>query len=400
MDRENFSAIIDKYLQNFERTNSKPHEEYFKWLAIARFQKFWDVDADDFAKMFDAATQGVKVLFEGGHSAPIAGITELLKMPEEVEKVRAAFQTLFSDDRGNLSLRQKHAEGFIDAINERVSHYWKDSHLYRQTMRSAIGYLTMAKPAENYFYLYTKAQDWANCVEYNETIGSGEDFLLSGYYQMCDELIAEINSRPELAICNEKRIEAAIEANKDADLTEKDYAFADGYHTLAYDMIYCATTYDLYADIPHYPKSESKRIERARERKELSELQEAFAAAQHRYDCAEEVSRPEKLIGCKVQHKAFGEGVIRSYKDAIQEVDFGGNVKRFLYPDAYVQRMLLAASEGDARMVEECVAASVEENAAKTDLKYRRADYETAKASFEKKWVKNAKAEKESADDE
>ena len=43
MDRENFNAIIVRYLEKFDETNSKG-EEWFKWEAIDCFQKNWDIE--------------------------------------------------------------------------------------------------------------------------------------------------------------------------------------------------------------------------------------------------------------------------------------------------------------------------------------------------------------------
>ena len=47
MDRENFDAIITRYLEKFDYTNGEKPEEYFKWSAIARFQKNWNLESDD-----------------------------------------------------------------------------------------------------------------------------------------------------------------------------------------------------------------------------------------------------------------------------------------------------------------------------------------------------------------
>ena len=90
MDRENFDAIITRYLEKFDYTNGEKPEEYFKWSAIARFQKNWNLESDDLYDTFSRAIAKTSVLLDGGHSAPSSGIKALLKIPDEVEYVREA----------------------------------------------------------------------------------------------------------------------------------------------------------------------------------------------------------------------------------------------------------------------------------------------------------------------
>ena len=37
----------------------------------------------------------------------------------------------------------------------------------------------------------------------------------------------------------------------------------------------------------------------------------------------------------KVKHKAFGEGIVQSITDGYIEVDFSGQVKKFMFPKAF-----------------------------------------------------------------
>lgn len=401
MDRENLDAIIARYLQKFDLTNEKPHEEYFKWQALACFQKHWNVDAEDMLGMFTAATRDFAVLLDGSRSTPTNGIKELLKKPEEVELVRSAFKTLLEDDHGDLQMRQNNIDSFIESINTRIEHYWPGSHLYPQTRRSAIGYLTLAKPSENYIYFYSKAENWANCVEFDEDIGSGSEFSLTAYYRMCDELVREIENYPALIECDRKRKEAAIADNKSQTVAAEDFAIDDHYHTLAYDIIYCATTYHLYVDIPHYFKGLSKRIERARERHERDVLQANLTDVQQRYDKIIAIAGlPANMVGLRVVHKTFGEGTILSHTDIRQEIEFADKIRPFLFPDAYVQKFLTPATEDGGRIIGATVEAHGQLSAITKELNDAKAAYEKKKAAFDKKWVKNAKAAAESDEDD
>lgn len=208
MDRENFNAIIARYLEKFDETNSAG-EEWFKWEAIDCFQKNWDIDAPGFAQMFSRAVKQFSVLIDTTQISPVAGLKTLIGQPGEAEIVHKAFRELYADDGGDLELRQKKAEAFVQTINERIEIYWPGSHKYPQSMRSALLFLTMRFPAENYILFWSRAYNWANYAEYGDDFGSGASFSLPKFYRMCDEIREEIENSSELQQCNKKRMETA-----------------------------------------------------------------------------------------------------------------------------------------------------------------------------------------------
>ncbi len=399
MDKENFDAIIARYLDKFDLMNKKPHAEYFKWQSVAYFQKYWNLDASNMLEMFTSATKGFSILFDGSNNAPTSGIKELLKNPKEVDFVRSAFKSLLADDKGDLQLREEKLWHFIDTINERIDQYWPESHLFRQSMRSAIGCLAMARPAENYIYFYSKAENWANCVEFGEDIGSGSNFSLSTYYRMCDELVQCIKGNPRIQKCGQLRMDAAIADNKSSNLVPTDFDFDDNYHLLAYDIIYCATTYNLYIDIPHYSKGIAKRIQRSHDRNELELIRADYLSALMKYEEIYAVSSlPLNMVGLKVFHKLFGEGIIISHKDSKQEVGFSGVVKAFIFPDAYIKHFLTPAEDAAIiikNQIQNCSALAT----ALKDLKEKQSLYEKKKEVFNKIWSKTTQAVEEDEDE-
>ena len=62
MDRENFNAIITRYLEKFDYTNGQGPQEYFKWQAIDCFQKNWDIEAENLWESFSRAVKETSVL--------------------------------------------------------------------------------------------------------------------------------------------------------------------------------------------------------------------------------------------------------------------------------------------------------------------------------------------------
>lgn len=387
MDRDNFDAIIRRYIEKFDETNDAHNAEYFKWKAAACFQKHWNLDAENLLEMFTNSVREFSVLLDSGHSAPTSGIKELLKNPNEVETVRFAFRQLFAEDNGDLQLRQAHAEAFMETINQRIRHYWPETHLFPQTMRAAICYLAMGKPSENYVLFWSRANNWANCVEFGEDIGSGEDFSLPVFYRMCDELVAEIQKDPKL-----QELTAARASSAGADLD-------DGYHLMAYDIIYCASAYNLYIDIPHYPKGTPKRVQRAAEREALNKLHLACLEANDAY--RQEIqnrSSPFGFVGHAVRHKAFGTGTILKETSDFVWVLFDCGEKKLTAKDAYSKFLKFVQPE-DQEALDNTLLYFGRVKVLRDDLSAKRDAYDRAKADFEKKWKKTAQAEMDNSID-
>ena len=235
-----------------------------------------------------------------------------------------------------MELRQKKAEASVQTINERIEIYWSGSHKYPQSMRSALLFLTMRFPAENYILFWSRAYNWANYAEYGDDFGSGASFSLPKFYRMCDEIREEIENSPELQQCNKKRMESArVHLN-------------DNYHTLVYDIIYCATCYGLYKDIPTYEgASVKKRIERAAERAELERLKEKVTAAEKllaEHKALE--SLPLNMTGHVVISKSFGSGTVTNQTPDRITVSFA-TAEKNSKPEFVSSQMILSVITGN-----------------------------------------------------
>lgn len=377
MDRENFDAIITRYLEKFDYTNGEKPEEYFKWSAIARFQKNWNLESDDLYDTFSRAIAKTSVLLDGGHSAPSSGIKALLKIPDEVEYVREAFRSLFTPT-ADLAVRDLLVEKFIVDINARIKKHWANDSFKLQTTRSALCYLALAAPKQNYFYMFSKADNWANYTEYGFDIGSGSSFSLPVYYNMCEELVSEINADPRLKKCNTERMSKA------------GVSFDDDYHTLAYDIIYCATTYDLYIDIPTYQsKSVKERIQRAKEREELNTLLHAAEKTRQELNSLEGHEFAEfGLTGRSVRHTKYGEGTILSHEGFKLVAQFGQERKTLVYPAAFESKSLVLASPEEMNHFLETERAKEQHIKLKKAVDAADNKYITHKAAFDRKWIK------------
>lgn len=377
MDRENYNAIITRYLDKFEATNRKPNEEYFKWNTVACFQKHWDIDAADFGRMFNDAVKEFSVIIDTNYAAPVGGLKTLLKQKGEDVVIRKAFKELFQDDRGDLDQRQRRAETFVETVNARIDAYWPGSHLYRQSLRSAVLFLALRYPKENYILFWSRAANWATYVEFADDFGAGAGFSLKKFYKMCDELRNEIELSDQLKKCNEERMRAAG-VNVD-----------DDYHTMVYDLIYCATCYHLYADIPNYGANVGDRIQRSKERAELEKQREKTADLEAQVKAAETRQKlPPDLVGCTVEHKKYGRGTITEKNDTIIRVKFGDDVKGFLCPEAFEQKYLTLTDQNVMDSLVAAVSSSKEYAQIETDMNRARTELAKKEAAFNKKWKK------------
>jgi len=377
MDRENFNAIITRFLDKFEVTNSKPSEEYFKWNAVACFQKNWNLEAADFAQMFSDAVKEFSVIIDTNYAAPVGGLKTLLKQPGEDEIIRAAFKELFAEDAGNIDQLQIRAERFVETVNERIDYYWPGSHLYRQSLRSAVLFLSMRYPADNYILFWSRAANWATFVEFADDFGSGASFSLAKFYRMCDELRDEILKSELLKKCNEERMRAA------GVLTDDDY------HIMVYDIIYCATCYHLYTDIPNYGANVGERIQRSKDRTEIEKIKQTVAELEAQAKTSATLQKlPPELIGCAVEHKKFGQGIITEKTNTILRVRFGEELKGFLFPDAFEQKHLALA---DSTIMADMMAAIDSKKASSQvdkALNSAKEELEKIESAFNKKWKK------------
>ena len=377
MDKSNFDSIINRYLEKFEYTNGKGPEEYFKWIAVDCFQKNWDLNSEDLLGSFTRAISKTGVLLDGGHAAPSSGIKFLLKQPGEVEFVREAFRSLLNPN-ADLKERDLRVHKFMADINARISKYRPNDSYMPQSSRAALCYLALAHPEQNYFYMYTKAENWAVFTEYGFDLGAGAYFSLPIYYQMCEEVVDEIRKRPQLQECDRIRKQAA---RVDLD---------DNYHTLAYDIIYCATTYHLFRDLPiYYPTSVKNRVERAKQQAEIEKLKAEMDRAEvalAEYDGVE--CKVPDLVGHVVRHKKFGEGTVTEQSEKGLVIRFADSDRKFTYPDAFNLKHLLPSDEDMSAINAAESARKNREQAEKIFVACKEA-YNRAVVEFEKKWKKS-----------
>lgn len=319
-----FDRILNAFISRWNEFNdAETHHEGYKWRAVQCFQDNWDIEAEDFLKMFTDAVRETSVLIDTGNTAPNSGIKALCKEHNESEFVRQCFRELFSEDSGDLILRQKRMEHFIDRINERITHYYPETHLYPQSMRSACAYMALWRPAENYFYKHKEAHAWMCDVEFSQDIGSGASFSLSTYYRMCDEIVAGMRSNTEL-----------MKLLKLRENQQKTH-FKGSLNVLAYDLIFCAEKHKIRVGA-NEGKSLAQILEKAQARETVYALKEENSALSNLINTFIDQPLPN-LAGTTLYHKKFGKGTTISLEKDRLKAEFDSKIIAFIFPDCVVQ---------------------------------------------------------------
>ena len=127
-------------------------------------------------------------------------------------------------------------------------------------------------------YKATQSQVMADCIEFYDDWGTGDNIKLDVYYRMCDEILAEIKNCPELLATNQSRYDGRL-------LMEPGELHADSQlHILLFDIIYCSHVYNLFDGITFArPKSKEKQLI-IEQKNKAKALQEAYEEAKNKAD--------------------------------------------------------------------------------------------------------------------
>lgn len=241
MNKNRLREIINSYIINFEMINDKDHEEYYKWQICHEFRTRMDealaATKEEFAGALAKARNCTENLIDS-YTQPFNGLVQFAK--EEPETVQQMFRDLYSDDGGDIKVQMKLIEGFFIKCNELLEKYASGSFLFKQDAHSVSSYLFLYDPNHHYMYKATQSQIMADCIEFYDDWGTGNNIKLDVYYRMCDEIIEELKQCPELLETNKSRYEDF--PNKRPGELHAD----EELHILLFDIIYCSHVYEIY----------------------------------------------------------------------------------------------------------------------------------------------------------
>lgn len=344
MNSENLHELINKYEENYAYFNDKDHDEIFKWKAVSKFRKVWfsDDKPNDFSQFFKEARKDFSVLVDNAQVAPTSGIIKLAeKYPQEVENLFR--NVLFAEDNGDIDLKQKHIDSFIDGIEALRQKEFPRYYKYKQDRHAASCYMACFDPEHNYIYRYSEAEVFACYIEFGLDIGSGENFKLKNYYKLCDVIVDALKEHPTLI-------------DKYHQLVYSDDYYPDeSLHLLAFDLMYCCRNYNLYYGMTHIPKKDSVKsykLEQLRQQQEDERQQELqkLNSQKLELELSIEPYKDISLVDVEVLHKIYGKGIITSQKINQITVKFENVEKRFMIHKQYVPN--LPTFENDEEVLE------------------------------------------------
>ena len=193
INNEKFQTILFWYKKSF-RKHWEVNDEGYKWRAVKCFQDNWNIDADDFADMFERATEKADNLLTSARTFPRGMISEFAKA--DMEATRSMFRTLF-DESKDLAFR---VDAFRKSSDEIQSKYgngrWKNHY---QNTNAISTYLWLKFPDKYYIYKFGVNKSAAEQLgsDYKPKADGSVSCMIGGY-RMYDEVCTELQKDEDL----------------------------------------------------------------------------------------------------------------------------------------------------------------------------------------------------------
>lgn len=185
----NLAAKLKPYIEWYKRNwEYLQRLEDYKWDALDKFQKNFDIEAEEFSAMLNNSYDSdLNLLATGSFYNPLGGIKKLAKhAPEEM---RAAFRALY-DDQASLAHRVDAFLATFATIYDRLAAEGtiKAGGYDKQSERAVSVYLAFNNPTQYYIF---KPSLWWDFVSQTELVFpslSSFESKLTGYQLMCDHI--------------------------------------------------------------------------------------------------------------------------------------------------------------------------------------------------------------------
>lgn len=352
MNENRVYQLFDKYIKNFEIINTK-HQEYYKWQVAKAFKPAMDetlnAPVDEFAsKLYDVKKQTSNLI--DSYTTPLYGLCKFAE--EEPETVQQMLRELLEvDDGGDLKLRREHILAFLQKSHALRDKYYPDSYLYKDDFHSVTGYMFLYDPDNNYMFKSSHALKFADCVEYYDDWGYGNDVKLDVYYRMCDQLVDYIKQSDALLKTNESRFVGNFDIDPETMHPDREK------HILAFDLIYCCSSYDLFDGISFVRSKSSERQLMQEKKRKAQELYEKLLEARDndkKLAEAKEYVRKAYVKGTQLHHKKYGKGTIIEAAGGTITVDFPkeGEKKLGVYRSVALDLISIDSEEYKTRISE------------------------------------------------
>ena len=181
INQEKMNSYLAEYKNQFPLNWNG---EKYKWVAVAHFQKNWDIDAEDFAKMFFLATEKTgNLLASGPGFFPKKLVVDFLAQADE-SATREMFRKLYDESIDLLS----RVVSFQTTTQELMLKHFPNEN-YDFDTHAISTFLWLRYPKQYYIYMFSRSQ--AASQELNPSLrpradGKAES-MLDGY-RLNDEI--------------------------------------------------------------------------------------------------------------------------------------------------------------------------------------------------------------------
>ncbi len=286
MNRKHLNDIFNQYIDKFEYFNGGEHEEYYKWQVCHEFPNLMKAALNSKDEDLSEALRAVKKCTYNiidSQIQPLSGLIEYAKPQNAPGKVRNMLKELYANDGNDLKIRMEKISDFFGRNEELLNTYAKDSFKFAQNSHSVSALLFLNDPDHYYMYKATQSNAFAECVEFYDDWGSGNNIKLDVYYRLCDELIDEIKNSKELLEINESRYDGRLAIHGGDLHPDKEK------HILAFDIIWCSMVYNLYGEISYHKRDAKERKHFLANKEKAQNLKQAFDIAKSDFDKLKEV---------------------------------------------------------------------------------------------------------------
>lgn len=328
MNDTHMQQIFKHYIDDFEKLNDPEHREYYKWQIVKKFRPMMEealesTDSEISAKLYEIKKMTSNLV--DNYTQPFHGLVKFAE--QEPDTVRQMFLELFAASAEGMEQKQAAVSEFLEKCHELLDRYFPGSYLYKNDMHSVTTYLFLYDPDHNYIFKSSHALIFADCIEFYDDWGSGDNVKLDVYYHMCDRIADAIKSSPAMLKTDAGRFENGWGVDPQTFAPDREK------HILVFDLIYCCSTYGLFSDITFKrPKTKEKQLIQEKKEKAVR-LSEELKAAREEYECLEEALAYLDTIfsvGTGISHKKYGNGTIIARNGSTVEVEFEDGTKKKL----------------------------------------------------------------------
>lgn len=183
----NLAAKLKPYIEWYKKHWDELQQlEDYKWDALEKFQKTFDIEAEDFyAMLCKSYDRDLNLLATGSFYNPLGGILKLTKYaPEEM---RAAFRALYNDQENLAHRVAAFLQTFATLYDKLAANSTIKAGGYdKQSERAVSVYLAFHNPSHYYIF---KPSLWWDFISQTDVQFPSLNYFeskLSGYQLMCD----------------------------------------------------------------------------------------------------------------------------------------------------------------------------------------------------------------------